>query len=46
MAADHYVTSQDLNVDIRFDIVTILKVGNDLEIEHLKDAFYHFWLPY
>ncbi len=42
MTADQYVTSQGLDVDIRFDIITILKVGGNLEIEHLEDAFYHF----
>ena len=42
MAADHYVTSQDLDVEIRFDIITILKQKGTLEVEHLESAFYHF----
>ena len=41
-AADHYVTEKGLDVDVRFDIITILKVGQDFEINHLEDAFYHF----
>ncbi|WP_291967193.1 YraN family protein [Maribacter sp.] len=42
MAADHYVTDNDLDVEVRFDIVTILKNKNKLELEHLESAFYHF----
>lgn len=42
MAADHYVSDNDLDVDVRFDIITILKNEDNLKIEHLTDAFYHF----
>ncbi|GMN10384.1 YraN family protein [Croceitalea sp. MTPC9] len=41
-AADHYVTENDLDIDVRFDIITILKKGKQFQLEHLKDAFYHF----
>ena len=41
-AADHYVTTNDLDVEVRFDIITILKKGKDFHITHLEDAFYHF----
>ena len=41
-AVNEYVTSNDLEVDIRFDIIAISKVNNDYKLEHLKDAFYHF----
>ena len=41
--ADHYVTSRKLNdVEVRFDVITILRTKNGFEIEHLKSAFYHF----
>lgn len=42
MAADHYVTENDLDVEVRFDIITILKNSKIFKIEHLEDAFYHF----
>jgi putative endonuclease len=42
LAADYYVTENDLDVDVRFDIITILKKGKQFQLEHLKDAFYHF----
>ncbi len=41
-AADFYVTENNLDVDVRFDIITILKKGKSFELEHLEDAFYYF----
>jgi len=41
-AADYYVVSNDLDVDIRFDIITVLKNCIIFELEHLENAFYHF----
>lgn len=42
MAADHYVTETDLDVEVRFDIITILKNKKQFKLEHLEAAFYHF----
>ncbi len=42
MAADHYVTTRNLEVEVRFDIITILKTKGSFKIEHLEDAFYYF----
>ena len=41
-AVDEYVSSQDLDVDVRFDIIAIHKEEKSFVIEHLIDAFYHF----
>ncbi|MBT8265971.1 MAG: YraN family protein [Bacteroidia bacterium] len=41
-AVDAYVTSNDLDVEIRFDIIAIIKKGQHVKTEHIKDAFYHF----
>ena len=41
-AVDEYVVQNDLDVEVRFDIIAIVKNGKSYEIEHLKDAFYHF----
>lgn len=41
-AADTYVMENDLDVEVRFDIITIIKKGNEFEIAHLESAFYHF----
>lgn len=42
LAADHYVTSQDLDIEIRFDVITILKNKYQFNLEHIEGAFYHF----
>ena len=41
-AVDEYVTVNGLNVEVRFDIIAIVKRGKAYDIEHLEDAFYHF----
>ncbi len=41
-AVDEYVTVNGLDVEVRFDIVAIVKNGKAYDIEHLEDAFYHF----
>lgn len=41
-AVDKYVNENALDMEVRFDIIAIVKKGNRHEIEHLEDAFYHF----
>ncbi|WP_373057675.1 YraN family protein [Zunongwangia sp. H14] len=41
-AVDHFVEEQELDLEVRFDIVAIIKNKAGTKIEHLKDAFYHF----
>ncbi|PHS67514.1 MAG: endonuclease [Flavobacterium sp.] len=41
-AANEYVISNDLDVEVRFDIIAIIKNKTTEKIEHLEDAFYHF----
>ena len=41
-AIDHYVIENDLDVEVRFDIISIIKQKNVFQIEHLKDAFLYF----
>ena len=41
-AIDEYILSNDLDVEVRFDIIAIVKNGNNFDIEHLENAFYHF----
>ncbi len=41
-AINEYVISKDLDVEVRFDIIGIIKTKNKLKIEHLKDAFLYF----
>ena len=41
-AADHYVTVNSLDLEVRFDIITLIKQDQGFLIEHIPDAFYHF----
>ena len=41
-AVDAFVTQNDLDLDVRFDIIAIHKNDKSFVIEHLTDAFYHF----
>ncbi|EZH71799.1 hypothetical protein ATO12_05325 [Aquimarina atlantica] len=41
-AIDHYITDNDLDVEVRFDIVAIIENKLGTRMEHLEDAFYHF----
>ena len=41
-AVDEYVNRNDLDIEVRFDVIAIVKNGNDIKIEHLEDAFFHF----
>ena len=41
-AVHAYVTENDLDLDVRFDIIAISKKDQEFVIEHLTDAFFHF----
>ncbi|MEP0265993.1 YraN family protein [Dokdonia sp.] len=41
-ATNEYVISKDLDVEVRFDIIAVLKNTTQEEIKHFEDAFYHF----
>lgn len=42
MAMDEYVVSKDLDVEVRFDVIGIIKNENETRLEHFEDAFFHF----
>ena len=42
VAANEYVISRKLNVEVRFDIVAIVKNSKYQHIEHFENAFYFF----
>lgn len=41
-AIDEFVNVNSLDVEVRFDIIAIVKDNKQFKIEHLEDAFYHF----
>jgi putative endonuclease len=41
-AVNEYVIVNELDVEVRFDIIAILREKRKFNIEHLENAFYHF----
>jgi putative endonuclease len=41
-AINEYVVTNDLDVEVRFDIIAIHAKDKQFEIEHLEAAFYYF----
>ena len=41
-AADYYVQENNLDVEVRFDLITVVKKDQGFEVEHLENAFHHF----
>lgn len=41
-AVNEYVISNELDVEVRFDIIAIHKDGNEYKLKHIEEAFYYF----
>lgn len=41
-AIDYYIQKKKLNLEVRFDIISIVKNQYQNELTHLEDAFYPF----
>ncbi len=41
-AMNHYVESNDLDVEVRFDIIAIIHNKYKTNLEHIEDAFLYF----
>ena len=41
-AIDNYVNERDLDVEVQFDIIAVLKEKGVFKIAHIKDAFLYF----
>ena len=41
-AINEYVIANDLDVEVRFDIIAIHKDVKEFSIEHIEEAFYYF----
>jgi putative endonuclease len=39
---DNYVVSKNLDVYVRFDVISIVIENHKISLEHLEDAFFHF----
>ncbi len=41
-AVDHFINENDLNYEVRFDFIGIIKNKLGTKLEHIEDAFLHF----
>ncbi len=41
-AIDNYVIEKDIDIEVQFDIIAILKKNDKIVIQHIEDAFLHF----
>lgn len=41
-AVNEYVISNELDVEVRFDIIAIYKEDNEYKLDHIEEAFYYF----
>ena len=41
-ATDHYLQENNLDLEVRFDVITVIKTKSGVEVEHLEDAFSYF----
>ena len=41
-AINEYVEQNNIELDIRFDIISVLKQNKSFVVEHLEDAFFYF----
>ncbi|MEN9335170.1 MAG: hypothetical protein RLZZ500_157 [Bacteroidota bacterium] len=41
-AVNEYVLVNDLDLEVRFDIIAIHKEGAEFNLEHIEEAFYYF----
>ena len=39
-AAEGYILENDIEIETRFDVITVIFFGQNHEMEHFKDAFY------
>lgn len=41
-AANEYIVSNKLDLEVRFDVIAVLKNKHVEKLEHFENAFYHF----
>lgn len=39
-AANHYITKENLHLEVRFDIISVLFNKDEHRLKHIEDAFY------
>jgi len=41
-AVDEFINTNNMNVEVRFDIIAIVMNSKETTLKHLENAFYHF----
>ncbi len=41
-AVDAYIQQRDLDIEVRFDVISVTKIKGELDINHIENAFYSF----
>ena len=41
-ATNHYIKTHNLDLEVRFDIISIIKNDAEYHLEHIEDAFFPF----
>jgi putative endonuclease len=41
-AAHHYIQEEGLSLEVRFDVIQVIREGRGFRLVHLEDAFYFF----
>lgn len=41
-ASNEYIVTNDIDLEVRFDIISVLKNKTIEKVEHFENAFYHF----
>ncbi len=39
-AAEAYILMNDIDLEVRFDVISVIKKGNHWKVEHIEEAFY------
>ena len=42
-ATNHYIKTRDLDLEVRFDIISIVRNNTEYHLEHIEDAFFPFY---
>jgi len=42
LAMNEYVLMKNLDIEVRFDIIAIIKIKEEFDINHIKDTFLYF----
>lgn len=42
MEINHFVEKSDDDLEVRFDVITVIQKDEKIEVEHFENTFYYF----